>query len=69
MRNFITKWSHVFIPKQLGVFHEEGFINSSDVNYVMGQIRRKYLDDSTVTIILLGTCTHSRRYVDCTVSL
>jgi hypothetical protein len=30
----------------------------------MGEIRRTYLGDSTVTIVLLGKCTHSRRYVD-----
>jgi hypothetical protein len=30
----------------------------------MSQIRAKYLGDSTVTIVLIGLCTHSRRYVD-----
>lgn len=30
----------------------------------MTQIRNKYLKDSTVTIVLMGSCTHSRRYVD-----
>src|SRR5690349_14907581 len=30
----------------------------------MSEIRRKYLGDASVTIILIGTCTHSRRYVD-----
>jgi hypothetical protein len=32
--------------------------------YVMRRIREDYLGDSTVTIILIGTCTHSRRFVD-----
>ena len=30
----------------------------------MAEIRRKYLLDSSVTILLIGSCTHSRRYVD-----
>lgn len=64
---FITKWSTnegVFIAKELGVYDEEDFINSDNGDYVMSQIRDKYLGDSTVTMVLLGTCTHSRRYVD-----
>lgn len=61
---FIKQFSHVFIPKVLGANDNDDFIESSDSDYVMGQIRKKYLGDSTVTIVLLGTCTHSRRYVD-----
>ncbi len=67
IQNFIDKWAYeegVFIPKQLGVFDDEDFINSLNSSYVMQQIRKKYLEDSTVTIVLIGTCTHSRRYVD-----
>ena len=30
----------------------------------MSEIRRKYLSDSSVTILLVGKCTHSKRYVD-----
>ena len=60
-RRFIDKWSGVFIPKQLGIYTNEDFINSNNVDYVMSQIRSKYLGDSTVTIVLVGTCTHSRR--------
>lgn len=65
--NFITKWAReegVFIPKELGVYDSEDFINSTDTAYVMRQIREKYLQDSTVTIVLMGECTHSRRYID-----
>lgn len=64
---FIYRWStmeEVFTPKALGTFHNEDFINSNDTDYVMGEIRRKYLMDSSVTILLIGKCTHSRRYVD-----
>ena len=40
------------------------FIDSNNTDYVMGQIRKKYISDSTVNIVLIGTCTHIRRYVD-----
>ena len=61
VRSFIDKWSNVFIAKELGVYDDEDFIDSNNGSYVMSQIRQKYLSDSTVTIVLLGTCTHSRR--------
>ncbi len=64
---FIDRWAtkgQVFIPKVLGVRNNNELIQSTNPQYVMSQIRQKYLGDSTVTIVLLGTCTHSRRYVD-----
>jgi len=64
---FIERWATregVFIPKALGVSDNDDFIDSTNPEYVMSQIRAKYLGDSTVTIVLLGSCTHSRRYVD-----
>lgn len=64
VRNFIDKWSDVFIAKELGVYDDADFIDSNDGDYVMSRIRQDYLSDSTVTIVLLGTCTHSRRYID-----
>jgi hypothetical protein len=42
----------------------EDLINSTDTDYVMSQIRARYLKDSTVTIVLMGKCTWARRYVD-----
>lgn len=64
VKKFIDKWSNVFIAKEIGVSDEDDFIDSNDHEYVMTQIRKKYLSDSTVTIVLIGTCTHSRRYID-----
>lgn len=67
VEDFIDKWAErerVFIPKALGVSDVDDFIDSNDPEYVMTQVRAKYLSDSTVTIVLVGTCTHSRRYVD-----
>lgn len=64
VEEFIDEWEDVFIPKAIGVSDIEDFIDSNDPAYVMTQIRRRFLQDSTVTIVLLGSCTHSRRYVD-----
>ncbi|MFC2059702.1 TIR domain-containing protein [Chloroflexota bacterium] len=55
---------NVFIARALGVGIEEDIINSNDTDYVMGRIRKLYLKDSTVTVVLIGKCTWARRYVD-----
>lgn len=65
--NFINDFANsgrVFSPRVLGANDNDDFINSTNPEYVMTQIRKKYLQDSTVTIVLIGRCTHSRRYVD-----
>lgn len=54
----------VFIPYVLGANDNDDFIDSNNPEYVMTQIRKKYLQDTTVTIVLVGSYTHSRRYVD-----
>lgn len=64
---FIYRWAtleKVFTANALATFDNDDFINSTDPEYVMGQIRSKYLMNSSVTILLVGKCTHSRRYVD-----
>ena len=64
---FIQKFAtieRVFYPYVLGANDNDEFINSTNPEYVMTQIRKKYLLDTTVTIVLVGSCTHSRRYVD-----
>src|SRR5262245_13410029 len=65
--DFISRWvkvENVFAAKAIGTFHNDDFIDSTNPEYVMSEIRRKYLGNSSVTIVLIGTCTHSRRYVD-----
>jgi hypothetical protein len=47
----------------LGAFSND-VINSTNTSYVMQQIRNRFFGHSTVTIVLIGDCTHSRRYVD-----
>lgn len=64
VRSFIEAFDDVFIPRVLGASDDDDFIDSDDTDYVMGQIREKYLTDSTVTIVLVGRCTWTRRYVD-----
>ncbi|MFY7819708.1 MAG: TIR domain-containing protein [Rhodoluna sp.] len=61
---FLEDFGDVFIPKVVGVTDGDDFIDSTDTDYVMSRIRANYLGDSTVTILLLGSCTHSRRYID-----
>jgi hypothetical protein len=55
---------NIFTPYVLGANNNDEFINSNNPEYVMRRIRELYLKDSTVTIVLTGSCTHSRRYVD-----
>jgi hypothetical protein len=54
----------IFTPYVLGANDNDDYIDSPDAGYVMRKIREKYLQDTTVTIVLVGSCTHSRRYVD-----
>jgi MTH538 TIR-like domain (DUF1863) len=62
--SFIESFGHVFIPRVIGLSEEDDFIDSYDTDYVMDAVREQYLTDSTVTIVLLGRCTWSRRFVD-----
>lgn len=53
-----------FITRGLGIEIDDDIINSDNPQYVMSKIRERYLKDSTVTIVIIGNCTWSRRYVD-----
>ena len=67
VKAFLLKWSvqeKVFTAKGLGLRFADDIINSDNAEYVMSRIRQLYLYDTSVTIVLLGKCTHSRRYVD-----
>jgi hypothetical protein len=39
-------------------------INSGDSDYVMQQIRERYIAGTTCTVVLIGKCTWARRYID-----
>lgn len=64
VNKFIRDFGDVFIPKAIGVKEGDFDVNSNDPQYIMRKIREDKLQDSTVTIVLVGSCTHSRRYVD-----
>ena len=54
----------VFIPRALGVREDDDFVDSDDPDYIMSAIRDRCLQDTSVTIVVIGRCTHSRRFVD-----
>lgn len=59
---FCETYSGSFIRR--GLKMEDDIINSNDTDYVMRRIRQLYLQDSTVTIVLIGKCTWARKFVD-----
>jgi hypothetical protein len=61
---FIDDFSDVFTARAIGVSDVDDFIDSDNTNYVMQRIRDLYLSKSTVTIVLIGSCTWARKYVD-----
>lgn len=65
---FLDDYGSEFIARSVGVTVEDDFVDSDDDDYIKRKIREKYLTDSTVTIVLLGKCTWSRRFVDWEIS-
>lgn len=61
---FIDEFGDYFIPKVLGVTDDDPWVNSENDDYIMECVRKKYLGDSTVTIVLVGRCTWARKFVD-----
>ena len=61
---FVRDFTEVFIAKVIGVSRGDSLIDSGNSDYVMSRIRNEYLGDSTVTLCMIGSCTHSRRYID-----
>lgn len=61
---FLRDFGDVFIRRSVGALRDDNLINSCNPEYVMRRIREEYIADSTVTIILVGPCTHGRRYID-----
>ncbi len=61
---FVEGFENYFIPKSVGISHDDPLIDSGDNDYIMNKIRDKYLADSTVTILLVGRCTWARKFVD-----
>lgn len=64
VNKFVKDYEDVFIAKTVGVKDGDFDFDSNKPAYIMRRIREEKLGDSTVTIVLIGSCTHSRRYVD-----
>jgi len=69
VNDFVRRFAHqeqVFTPFMLNAGQTFGgdIIDSNNPTYVMSKIRERYFGQSTVTIVLVGDCTHSRRYID-----
>lgn len=66
---FVRTFHHeqgAFTGRGLGLVEamSNDIIDSNDTDYVMRRIRELYLKGSSVTLVMLGNCTWSRRYVD-----
>ena len=64
VRDFGPDGQSICDPTALGVSDEDDFVRSTNTDYIMSQIKAKYIEDRTVTVVLMGECTHSRKYVD-----
>jgi hypothetical protein len=66
VEEFVERWAEderVFLPQIVGAFGR-GVTKSNNADYVIGRIRTEQVADATVTMVLMGSCTHSRRHVD-----
>jgi hypothetical protein len=62
---FVESFQEVFIPRAVGVEENDGsIIDSENPDYIRDVIRRDYLANSTVTIVLVGRCTWARKFID-----
>lgn len=67
VEKFITDFDHgqdVLIARGIGASMAGDVINSSNDDYIKSRIRDLYLRDTTVTIVMIGKCTWSRKFVD-----
>jgi hypothetical protein len=62
LEQFVTRFSGTFIHR--GQVLPDDIIESNNDDYVMSRVRELYLEDSTVTIVLIGENPWSRRFVD-----
>ncbi len=68
VETFIDDYGSAFIARCLGVTEDDDFVDSTDEDYIKRRIREDYLTDSTVTVVLLGKCTWSRKFIDWEIS-
>ena len=56
--------AEVFTHRALGLDMANDIVDSNDTNYVMRRIREQYMQNTSVTIVMVGQNTWKRRYVD-----
>ena len=63
---FLDTYSNAeaFTHRALGLDMSKDIVDSNDTNYVMRRIREQYMQNTSVTIIMVGQNTWKRRYVD-----
>src|SRR6478752_9434681 len=62
---FLKEFGAVLLARHIGLSQKQNRIRSNNPDYVMRCIREDLIQSqSTVTLVLIGSCTHSRRYVD-----
>ena len=59
-----AKRQRIFIPKCIGLSDENELIQSSNDVYILNTIRDRLINDSSVQIVLIGPCTHGRKFID-----
>lgn len=64
VRDYGQPGTGVFIPSVVGVKDEDDFVDSDNPDYIISAIRERYIQDTSVTIVVVGQCTHSRKYID-----
>ena len=65
VENFVNSFgSHFNELRAIGVSDEDDFIESSNTDYVLRQIREKYMAGTSATIALIGECSWARKYID-----
>lgn len=65
VRGFLDHFGRfdTFIHRAVATMPED-VINSTNPDYIMSRVRQDYLQDSTVTLVLIGRCTWARKFVD-----
>ncbi|MCY3789011.1 MAG: TIR domain-containing protein [Gemmatimonadetes bacterium] len=65
VEHFISSFGSYFNElRAIGVSDEDEFIESDNTDYVLRQIREKYITGTSVTIALIGNCSWARKYID-----
>lgn len=66
VQTFLDTYSNaeVFTHRALGLDMANDIVDSHDTEYVMRRIRELYMQNTSVTIVMVGQNTWKRRYVD-----